>query len=43
MIYRYLARVTTPGRFAAPPTKTEEMYTPEVYGHTAASQVSYAP
>jgi alpha-2-macroglobulin len=41
LTYRYLARVTTVGTFAAPPTKAEEMYTPEVYGHTAAASVSY--
>jgi uncharacterized protein YfaS (alpha-2-macroglobulin family) len=43
LTYHYLARVTTSGDFAAPPTKAEEMYTPEVYGHTAASKVTYGP
>jgi len=41
LTYKYLARVTTVGTFAAPPTKAEEMYTPEVYGHTAAASVTY--
>jgi uncharacterized protein YfaS (alpha-2-macroglobulin family) len=35
--YRYLARATTPGRFVVPPTRAEEMYSPEVFGRTAAS------
>lgn len=37
--YRYLARATTIGRFVVPPTKAEEMYTPETFGRTAASLV----
>lgn len=37
--YRYLARATTPGRFVVPPTRAEEMYNPEVFGRTAASQL----
>jgi hypothetical protein len=41
LIYRYLARVTSSGRFVVPPTKAEEMYTPEVFGHTAARTVRY--
>jgi uncharacterized protein YfaS (alpha-2-macroglobulin family) len=32
--YRYLARATTFGKFVVPPTKAEEMYTPEVFGRT---------
>lgn len=32
--YRYLARATTPGAFIAPPTRAEEMYTPETFGRT---------
>ena len=43
LTYRYLARVTSPGSFVAPPARAEEMYTPEVYGHTGAARVSYAP
>lgn len=35
--YRYLARATTLGKFVVPPTKAEEMYTPETFGRTAAS------
>ncbi len=35
--YRYLARATTPGRFVVPPTRAEEMYSPEIFGRTAAS------
>lgn len=30
--YTYIARATTPGTFVAPPTKAEEMYSPEVFG-----------
>jgi uncharacterized protein YfaS (alpha-2-macroglobulin family) len=37
--YRYLARATTFGRFVVPPTRAEEMYTPEVFGRTASSVV----
>jgi uncharacterized protein YfaS (alpha-2-macroglobulin family) len=37
--YRYLARATTFGKFVVPPTKAEEMYTPEVFGRTGASLV----
>jgi len=37
--YRYLARATTLGSFVLPPTRVEEMYQPEVFGRTAASQV----
>ena len=41
LTYRYLARVTTPGTFVKPPAKAEEMYTPEVYGYTAAARVTF--
>lgn len=37
--YRYLARATTLGSFVVPPTKAEEMYTPEVFGRTGATRV----
>lgn len=37
--YRYLARATSLGRFIAPPTRAEEMYSPEVFGRTAAEVV----
>ena len=30
--YTYIARATTPGRYVVPPTKAEEMYTPETFG-----------
>ena len=37
--YTYLARATTLGSFIAPPAKAEEMYHPEVMGHTATTAV----
>jgi alpha-2-macroglobulin len=37
--YRYLARATTFGTFVVPPTRAEEMYTPEVFGRSAALTV----
>lgn len=37
--YRYLARATTLGSFILPPTRAEEMYTPEVFGRTAAGTI----
>lgn len=40
-IYRYMARVTTEGKFITPPTKAEEMYTPEVFGHTPSRTFSF--
>jgi hypothetical protein len=41
--YRYLARATTNGTFILPPTKAEEMYTPEVFGRTAADVIKVTP
>src|SRR5262249_32799485 len=38
--YRYLARATSLGTFILPPTKVEEMYTPEVFGRTGADRVT---
>jgi uncharacterized protein YfaS (alpha-2-macroglobulin family) len=38
--YRYLARATTFGRFVLPPTRAEEMYEPEVFGRTGATEVT---
>jgi uncharacterized protein YfaS (alpha-2-macroglobulin family) len=38
--YRYLARATTLGRFVLPPTRIEEMYAPEVFGRTGATEVT---
>ena len=37
--YRYLARATTLGKFVLPPTRAEEMYSPEVFGRTAADVI----
>ena len=37
--YTYTARATTPGTFVAPPTKAEEMYSPEVFGRSASDWV----
>lgn len=33
--FRYLARATHIGKFSAPPTQAEEMYSPEMFGRTA--------
>ena len=41
--YRYLARATTNGSFIVPPTKVEEMYTPEVFGRTGADLIKITP
>ncbi len=38
--YRYLARATTFGHFVVPPTRVEEMYEPEVFGRTGATEVT---
>jgi uncharacterized protein YfaS (alpha-2-macroglobulin family) len=38
--FRYLARATTLGHFVLPPTRAEEMYAPEVFGRTAATEVT---
>ena len=37
--YSYVARATTPGEFVVPPTKAEEMYTPEVFGRSSSDRV----
>lgn len=37
--YTYYARATTPGEFVVPPTKAEEMYTPETFGRSASDRV----
>ena len=42
LTFRYLARVSTPGRFVSPPTKAEEMYNPETFGHNATRTVRFA-
>jgi len=41
--FRYLARATSIGTFLAPPTRVEEMYTPETFGQTAGSTLTIAP
>ncbi len=33
--YTYVARATTPGTFVVPPSKAEEMYSPETFGRSA--------
>jgi len=37
--YTYIARATTPGTFVVPPSKAEEMYSPEVFGRSASDWV----
>ena len=37
--FSYLVRATTSGTFSAAPARAEEMYTPEVFGRTAADEV----
>ena len=37
--YNYIARATTPGNFVVPPTRAEEMYSPETFGRTASDRV----
>lgn len=37
--YDYVARATTPGSFITPPTKAEEMYSPEVFGRSSSDVV----
>ena len=37
--YTYVARATTPGTFVVPPTRAEEMYSPETFGRTATDHV----
>jgi uncharacterized protein YfaS (alpha-2-macroglobulin family) len=36
----YLARASSIGTFVVPPTRIEAMYSPEVFGRTAASTLS---
>lgn len=38
-VYRYVLRAVTPGTFALPATKVEEMYTPDVFGYFGQSFV----
>jgi uncharacterized protein YfaS (alpha-2-macroglobulin family) len=37
--YSYVARATTPGTFVVPPSKAEEMYSPEVFGRSSSDWV----
>ncbi len=37
--YTYTARATTPGTFIVPPSKAEEMYSPEVFGRSSSDTV----
>jgi hypothetical protein len=37
--YSYIARATTPGSFIVPPTRAEEIYSPEVFGRGASELV----
>lgn len=37
--YTYVARATTPGTFVVPPTKAEEMYSPETFGRSAGDRM----
>jgi uncharacterized protein YfaS (alpha-2-macroglobulin family) len=37
--YSYIARATTPGTFIVPPSKAEEMYSPEVFGRSGSDWV----
>lgn len=37
--YNYYTRATTPGTFIVPPTKAEEMYSPEVFGRSSSDRV----
>ena len=36
--YQYLARATTPGDYALPAARVEEMYRPEIFGRTEAGR-----
>ncbi len=38
--YTYYARATTPGEFVVPPTKAEEMYSPETFGRSGTDRVN---
>jgi alpha-2-macroglobulin len=37
--YSYIAQATTPGEFVVPPTRAEEIYTPETFGRAATDRV----
>ncbi len=38
--YKYTALATTPGEYVLPPTKAEEMYSPEVFGRNATGRLT---
>jgi uncharacterized protein YfaS (alpha-2-macroglobulin family) len=40
--WSYVAKAMTAGEYVVPPTRAEEMYTPETYGRTAATTVRIA-
>ncbi|MGH9272525.1 MAG: alpha-2-macroglobulin family protein, partial [Ilumatobacteraceae bacterium] len=37
--YSYIAQATTPGEFVVPPTRAEEIYSPETFGRAASDRV----
>ncbi len=37
--YSYFVRATTPGNFVTPPTRAEEMYSPETFGRSSSDRV----
>ena len=41
--YRYIARATSLGTFVVPPTRAEEMYTPETFGRTGTTRIDIKP
>lgn len=41
--FRYVCRATTAGTFVVAPARVEEMYTPEVFGHTAGALIEVKP
>jgi alpha-2-macroglobulin len=41
--FQHLVRATTAGTFVTPPTRVEEMYTPDTFGRTGARSVVVAP
>jgi uncharacterized protein YfaS (alpha-2-macroglobulin family) len=37
--FSYVVRATTSGTFRTAPTRVEEMYSPEIFGRTASTQI----
>jgi len=37
--YSYVTRATTPGAYVVPPTRAEEMYSPETFGRAGTDKV----